>query len=124
MSGKNAGEPLGTDLRRAIGRLRQPVRMGIESTPTKETEALTHTTHTPTKDDDTVVLELFVHGIPDQASPDHSSARCCIVRHLGELLGVDLDSLGRREPGICSVAAAFHLTWSQICVPGTGSRGS
>ena len=124
MSGENAGEPLGTDLRRAAGRLRQPGRMGVENTPIKETAALTHPTHTPTKDDDTVVLELFVHGIPDQTGPDHSSARCRIVCHLRELLGVDLDSLGRRESGIYSVTAAFHLTWSQIYIPGTGSRGS
>ena len=81
----------------------------VEDTPTKEIAVLTHPSYAPTKDDDTVVLELFVHGIPDQAGPDHSSARCRIVRHLGELFGIDLNSLGRREPAIRRVTTTFHL---------------
>jgi len=64
----------------------------VENTPTKEVAALTHPNQTPTKDVDTVVLEFFVHGIPNQTRPDHGSASSWIISHLGELSSVDLDS--------------------------------
>ena len=34
----------------------------------------TYPSHTPTKNDDTVVLEPIIDGIPDQAGPDHGGA--------------------------------------------------
>ena len=60
----------------------------------KGVAALTHPSKTSTKNDDTVVLEFFVHGIPDQTGPYHGSASSRIISHLGELLSVDLNSLG------------------------------
>jgi len=56
-----------------------------------------------------VVLESLIYSIPDQAGPDHGSARFRIVCYLGELSGVDVNSLRRRESGILSVTTTLHL---------------
>ena len=56
-----------------------------------------------------MVLEPLIHSIPDQAGPDHGSARFRIVCHLGELSGVDVNPLRRRESGIRSVTTTLHL---------------
>ena len=91
--------------------------MGL-SVLTEGVAAPTHPRYTPTKNDDIVFLEPLIDSIPDQASPDHGGTGGCIVLHLGEFLGVDLDSLGRREPGIRSVTATLHLKHR----PGSGVK--
>ena len=55
---------------------------------------LAHPRRVPTEYGDIVVLESLVHVSPSLASSNHGSARCCIVGYLGELSGVDLDSVG------------------------------
>jgi hypothetical protein len=62
-----------------------------------------------TKNVHVMFLELLVYVVPDQSGPDHSSTRSCVVGHLGELSGVYLDSLCRREPRVRSMATALHL---------------
>jgi len=71
--------------------------------------ASTHPSHTPTNNDDTMFLEPLIDSIPDQATSDYDSARCWIVGHLGELAGVDQDSLCGREPEIHGVTTTLHL---------------
>ena len=89
VSVQSAGEQLGTNLRRAASRLRRSVTQEIEKTLTEGITTFTHPSSAPTKNDDTVLLKSLIHSLPDQASPDHGSARCRIVRHLRELFGVD-----------------------------------
>jgi len=79
-----------------------------------ESRAPTHPGYPPTKNADVVVLESLIYILPDQASPDYGSARCRIVCHLGELSGVDMNSLCRREPGIRSVTATHHLGCQRV----------
>ena len=54
-------------------------------------------------------LEPLVYIVPDQASSDHDGTMSRIVGDLGELSGVNVDSLGRGESGIRCVAAALDL---------------
>ena len=103
---ENLQEPTSAEQQAAYTNL---LYLRVEDTPTKEIAVLTHPSYAPANNDDTVVLESFIHIVPNQAGPDHGSARCRIVRHLGEPSRVDLDSLGRREPRICSVTTAFDL---------------
>jgi len=85
------------------------LRGRVENTPTDRVAVPTHSRYAPTKDADTVVLESLIHGIPYLATPDYGSARRRIICHLGELAGVDMNSLCRREPRIRSVTTAHHL---------------
>ena len=66
----------------------------VEKTPIEEIAASTYPSRTPTKNDNFVFFKSLIHGVPDQASPDHNSASYRIVGHLGEISGVDQDSLG------------------------------
>jgi len=84
-------------------------RERVENTPTEGIAAPTHPGYPPTKNADMVVLESSIYILPDQASPDYGSARCRIICHLGELSGVDMNSLCRREPRIRGVTTAHHL---------------
>jgi len=84
-------------------------RERVENTPIKGIAAHTHSGYPPTKNADTVVLESLIYVLPDQAGPNHSGARSRIVRHLGELSGVNMNSLCRRKSGICSMTTARHL---------------
>jgi len=61
-----------------------------------------------------VVLEPLIHSIPDQAGPDHGSAGFRIVRHLGELSGVDVNPLRRRGSGIRIVTTTLHLKHQEV----------
>ena len=73
-----------------------------------------HPSYAATDNGNIVFLESFVDGIPDQATPDHDSAGSCIVGHLGKPSGVDLDSLGRGESGICGMTTALHLKHRRV----------
>ena len=66
----------------------------VKNVLTEGVKELIHPSHTPTEYDDIVGLESLVHGIPNQTTPNHRSARCWIIGYLGEPSGVDLDSLG------------------------------
>jgi len=71
--------------------------------------APTHPRHTTTNNDGIMFLEPLIYNVPGQATSDYGSARCWIVGHLGELAGVDQDSLCGREPGIRGVTTTLHL---------------
>lgn len=74
----------------------------------------THPSYASTDNGNAVFLESFVYSIPNQATPDYSSARGCIVGYLGKLSGIDMDSLCRRKPGVRSVATALHLEHEEL----------
>ena len=90
------------------------LRDRIENPPTEGIAARTHPRHAPTKNRDTVFLESFIYGVPDQAAPDHGSSRCRIVGHLGEPSGVDMDTLRRREPKIWGMTTTLHLRHQEV----------
>jgi len=80
----------------------------MTGTPTKGIVP-TYPSYTAANDFNAVFLEPLINSVPDQAAPDYGSARTRIVGHLGELPGVDVDSLCRRESGIRSVTTARNL---------------
>ena len=83
--------------------LRVPPAEGITST---------HPGYVATNNANVVFLESFVHGVPDQSTPDDDSARGFVVDHLGKLSSVDVDSLRRRESWIRILATKSWRSWA------------
>jgi hypothetical protein len=55
--------------------------------------ALTHPRYAATKNSNVVFLELLIHIVPDQTSPDRGGTGISVVGHLRKLPGVYMDSL-------------------------------
>ena len=82
-----------------------------------------HPNYSGTNNANPAPLKPLVYIVPDQARPNHGSATSRTVGDLGELSGVDVDSLGRRESEIPRVAAALDLKHqSQTFVLNSGSQ--
>ena len=54
-------------------------------------------------------IKSSINIVPDQSRADSGHVLLSVVLNFGEFLQADVDTSGRRESGVCSVATALNL---------------